>query len=180
MLWIFVAALAFGGVFIVLALLGHDHDVDTSGVHLPLHPHADADAGLFGLFSLRNLTWASFAFGGIGLLAVLTERSASTTWTSAIVAGLLTWALVHVVFRLLRRSEFDATPLDVAAIGNEAVLVVPFNEDGVGVVQFRSGGQYQELPARRAAEYDDVPAPQFAACRIESIHAGFAIVTPVV
>lgn len=179
MLWIFVAALAFGGLFIVLALLGHDHDVDTSGVHLQLHAHPDADAGLFGLFSLRNLTWASFAFGGIGLLAVLTRRTESTTWIASIAAGVLTWALVHIVFRLLRRSEFDATPLDVSAIGNSATLVVPFNDDGVGVVQFLSGGQYQELPARRATEYEDVPAPQFATCRIESILAGFAIVTPV-
>lgn len=174
MVWVFVAALAFGGLFIGLALLGNEHDIDTSSADL----HAIHDAGLFGLFSLRNLTWASFAFGGIGLLGVLTNRSAPVTWAAAGAAAIVTWVVVHVVFRALRRSEGADMPLDVAVIGAPASLVVPFNEQGEGVVQCAANGQYVELPARRAAEFRHVPAPQFTSCRIESIESGFAIVTP--
>lgn len=173
-MWVFVAALAFGGLFIVLALLGSEHHLDASSPDL----HALNDAGLFGLFSLRNLTWASFAFGGIGLLGVLTERPAPVVWTAAGAAAAIAWAVVHVVFRALRRSEGVDMPLDVAVIGASASLVVPFNEQGEGVVQCAANGQYVELPARRAAEYRNVPAPQFTTCRIESIESGFAIVTP--
>ncbi len=175
MLWIFLSAFAIGGGLIIASLLGHDTD---GGGH---HTHTSdvvADAGLFAVFSLRNLTWASFAFGGIGTLAVLTQRSPLTIWASSATAGLLTLVGVHVLFRALQRGEGGENPLDVTAIGAQATLVLPFNDDGVGVVRFLANGQVQELPARRAPDAEQWDSSHFADCRIEYIADGMAIVRP--
>jgi hypothetical protein len=115
MLWLFVSALVFGGALIVAGLLGHDADTDHSS-------HLVGDAGLLAVFSLRNLTWASFAFGGIGLLGVLTHRSPTVSAVSASVAGVLTLLGVHVLFTVIRRTEADSVPLDVLVIGAPATL----------------------------------------------------------
>jgi hypothetical protein len=171
MIWIFVSALLFGGGLVALSLFGSggdDGDVrDTVG-----------DTGLFAVFSLRNLTWASFAFGGIGSLAVLTHRSPATTWLSAFAAGIGTLLAVHLLFRALRRSEASSEALDALAVGTAAQLVLPFNEDGLGVISFRAHGQLHEMPARRARDVATLPSEHFTVCRIGWIEDGIAMVEP--
>ncbi|MBL0940166.1 MAG: hypothetical protein IBJ03_14830 [Gemmatimonadaceae bacterium] len=176
MLWIFLSALAFGGAMIAMSLFGSDADDMTGGAH-DAH-HDMADTGLFAVFSLRNLTWASFAFGGIGLLAVLTHRGPITTWTSSLLAGFGTLFGVHLLFRALRRSEASSEALDALAVGTTAELVLPFNEDGVGVISFRAHGQLHEMPARRASDVQMMPSEHFTSCRIGWIENGVAIVQP--
>jgi hypothetical protein len=171
MIWIFVSALLFGGGLIAFSLFGNDAD------------HGDAhdtvgDTGLFAVFSLRNVTWASFAFGGIGLLGVLTRRSLATTWLASIGAGLATLIAVHVVFRALARTEASSEALDALAVGTTAALVLPFNDDGVGVISFRAHGQLHEMPARRAADVASLSSESFRSCRIGWIEDGVAIVEP--
>ncbi len=175
MVWVFGGALLFGGVFVLLGLLGKDSHPHVDG---DLGHHELGDAGLLAVFSLRNLTWASFAFGGIGLLATLTNRSTATTWLASVAAGVGTLALVHVTFRALRRGEVGIMAGDVLVVGASASLVLPFDDQGMGVVQFVAGGQVQEIPARRAAAYADLGSEFFANCRIESIQNGLAIVEP--
>jgi hypothetical protein len=176
MWWVFVAALLFGGALIAMSLLGSDGD--HLGGHAG-HAHQDfGDAGLFAVFSLRNLTWASFAFGGIGLLAVLTHRSPATTWITASLAGIGTLAGVHMLFRALQSSEASSAPIDALAVGTTASLVLPFNEDGLGLISFRANGQLHEMPARRAVDVEDMPSEYFAECRIGWIENGVAVVQP--
>lgn len=171
MIWIFASALLFGGGLIAMSLFGTDAD------HGDVH-HAVGDTGLFALFSLRNLAWASFAFGGIGLLAVLTRRTPATIWLWSIGAGVDTLIVVHLLFRALRRSEASSEALDSLAVGTTASLVLPFNDDGLGVISFRAHGQLHEMPARRAAETASLSSENFRTCRIGWIEDGVAIVEP--
>jgi hypothetical protein len=171
MLWLFVSALLFGGALIVAGLLGHDADADHSS-------HLVADAGLLAVFSLRNLTWACFAFGGIGLLGVLTHRSNTVTVVSASLAGVLTLVGVHALFTVIRRTEADSVPLDVLVIGAPATLVLPFDNNGLGVISFQANGQVQEMPARRAPGVDTLDSTHFVTCRIGWIENGIAVVEP--
>lgn len=171
MTWVFIAALLFGGGLITMGLLGKDTDHDgVSGDH---------DVGFLALFSLRNLAWASFAFGGIGLLAVATQRSLFVTLASSIGLGLATMGAVHLIFRALKAGEVGTAPSNLAALGASAELVLPFDADGLGAVVFRAGGQQHEMPARRADEVASLDASHFSVCRIEWIDAGVAVVTPV-
>jgi hypothetical protein len=174
MVWLFVAALLLGGGLVAMSLLGH-HDGDGIDVD---HGHHFDDVGLLAVFSLRNFTWASFAFGGIGLLGVLTQRSATTSLVSAIAAGLLTLVAVHMLFLFLRRSEAGDLPSDALVFGTHAQLVLPFNDAGFGTVSFRANGQVHEMPARRADEVAGMDAASFAECRIEFIENGIAVVQP--
>lgn len=173
MVWLFVAAFLLGGGLVAMSLLGH-HDGDTDIDH---GHHLD-DVGLLAIFSLRNFTWASFAFGGIGLLGVLTQRSATTSLVSATVAGVLTLLGVHALFQFLRRSEAGDLPSDALVFGTHAQLVLPFNDAGLGMISFRANGQVHEMPARRADEAADLDAANFVECRIEYIENGVAIVQP--
>lgn len=171
MTWVFIAAVLFGGGLIALGLLGKDTDHD-GGI-------GDHDVGFLALFSLRNLAWASFAFGGMGLIAVATDRSPAVTLLSAIGLGLATLLAVDRIFRALKAGEVGTAPSDLAALGATAELVLPFDTEGLGVVAFRSAGQLHEMPARRADEVASLDASHFTACRIEWIDGGIAVVTPV-
>jgi len=171
MLWLFVSALLFGGAFIITGLIGHDANADHAS-------HDVGDAGLLVVFSLRNLSWACFAFGGIGVLGVLTQRTPMVSMIAAALAGGVTLLGVHAVFTLLRRTEAQSVPLDVFAIGAPATLVLPFDSNGLGVISFQANGQLQEMPARRAPEVDTVESRHFTTCRISWIENGIAVVEP--
>lgn len=175
MLWMYLAALGFGGVLIGMSLFGHDAD-HPGGDHTG--DHAFGDAGLFAVFSLRNVTWASFAFGGIGLLAVLTQRSTTTGVVSAGLAGLFTLVGVHVLFRAMQRTEASSEALDALAVGTNATLVLPFNDDGLGMISFRAHGQIHEMPARRANDVATLDSTYFSECTIGWIENGIAVVQP--
>lgn len=172
MIWLFVAAFLLGGGLVAMTMLGQ-HDAD--GVD---HDHHFDDVGLLAVFSLRNFTWASFAFGGIGILGVLTQRSATTSLVSASVAGLFTLIGVHLLFLFLRRSEAGDLPSDALVFGTPAQLVLPFNDVGLGLVSFRANGQVHEMPARRADDVAAIDVAQFIECRIEYIENGVAVVQP--
>ena len=174
MIWLFVAAFLLGGGLVAMTLLGH-HDGD--GVDVD-HGHHFDDVGLLAVFSLRNFTWASFAFGGIGILGVLTQRSPATSLIAATAAGLLTLFSVHALFLFLRRSEAGDLPSDALVFGTPAQLVLPFNDAGLGTVSFRANGQVHEMPARRADDVATLDVEQFVECRIEYIERGVAVVQP--
>jgi len=172
MIWLFIAAFVFGAGLLAMSTLGGG-DGDGDLTHGAVH-----DVGLLAVFSLRNLTWASLAFGGIGVLAVLTQRSVATTLTASISAGVVTLIGVHTIFRMLQRSEAGDLPSDAQVFGVDAQLVLPFNVDGLGLIAFRANGQLRELPARRALEVAALDSSHFATCRVEGIENGIAIVLP--
>ncbi len=172
MIWLFIAAFVFGAGLLAMSTLGvGDSDAELSD-------GAAHDVGLLAVFSLRNMMWASLSFGGIGVLAVLTQRSVATTLTASIGAGVVTLIGVHAIFRMLRRSEAGDLPADAQVFGVDAQLVLPFNADGVGLIAFRANGQLHELPARRALDVAALDSSHFATCRVEGIENGMAIVHP--
>jgi hypothetical protein len=57
-------------------------------------------------------------------------------------------------------------------------LVLPFNDDGLGVISFLAHGQLHEMPARRARRRGHPPERTLSACRIGWIEDGVAIVEP--
>lgn len=180
MTWLFVASLLFGGGLIAIGLLGKDTDHGDLGGGHDAGPGFDHDTGFLALFSLRNLAWGSFAFGAMGLLAIATKRSTFVTLASSISFGLATFLVVSWLFRALGRSEVGVNPSDSIVIGATGSLVLPFNEDGLGVVSLTAGGQQIELPARRSEETKAVDVSMFAVCTIEWIDAGVAVVSPAV
>lgn len=173
MVWIYVSAALLGLGLIGMSSFGHDVDDITADFD------ASHDIGLLALFSLRNLAWASLAFGGIGTLGVLTGRGPVFTLIAASVVGVGTLLGVHVLFRLLQRTEAGDLPNDAHVMGLPARLVLPFNEEGHGVVSFHANGQSHELPARRASDVADADSTMFDECEIDTIERGVAIVRPV-
>jgi len=165
MLWLFVATFLLGLGLVAMTVFGGDGD-------------ADHDAGLLAIFSLRNLSWGSLAFGGFGLLGVATGQSTGVTLVTATVAGIGVWASAFALLRYLKRSTSGDLPGDGVVFGTRARLVLPFNEAGIGTIAFVANGQLMELPATKtltAATLDDA---MFSECSIESIDRGVAIVSP--
>lgn len=180
MTWLFIASLLFGGGLIAIGLLGKDADHDGLGDSLDADHGFDHDTGFLALFSLRNFAWGAFAFGAMGLLAVATKRSPFVTIVSSSAFGIASFLIVHRVFQALKRSEVGLNPSDSIVVGATGSLVLPFNEDGIGVVSLRAGGQRMELPAKRSDDSAELDVSMFATCRVEWIDAGVAVVSPLI
>jgi membrane protein implicated in regulation of membrane protease activity len=134
--------------------------------------------GDWALFSLRSLAFGSLAFGAVGLIGTMAKWSAPLTFSAAAALGGVTWVGVAALFRYLRQSQSGALRSDDSWLGSEAVLVMPFGNDGVGKISLSHGGQVIELAARRAPEFQSEPAAHFRRCRIDDFTDNTAVVVP--
>ena len=207
MIWFYVAAAIFGGVFLVpMVLAGLDVggiDVDGAGADLDggggLELEADGelpspevegggglDADLGGgalgaifasLVSFRTIVFFSSFFGAAGLVLTGLDYGASMTLATAILIGLFAGASNSVLFGLVRSSEANSQISDRTLQGRRAVVVLPMGEGRPGRIRVDLGGQPQFLVARPV---DDGMEQRFdvgASVVVVEIENGTAMVT---
>jgi membrane protein implicated in regulation of membrane protease activity len=128
---------------------GHDSDVGTGG-----HAEAGFDhSGMPGISFFSPTVLASFvtAFGAFGLIFTRIEATKSV-WVSAplsLVGGGLIAALVFWLFNTMFSKTQSSSESRVGSlVGQEASIVTPIPENGVGEIAYVQGGSRYTAPAR--------------------------------
>jgi hypothetical protein len=139
MLALYLFSLGIGGVLLVTTFFGDSDAPDDIG-------HGEWQQ----LFSLRNLTYFLFVFGAIGSLLAWTRGGRTNLFDALLAGGAATFvaALVHYVFRYLRRTDDAEVPSDVALLGRPAMVTLPVTRNAIGKIELTFGGQRVELLAR--------------------------------
>ena len=173
MLWFYAASALFGGVFVLLMILGGmdfegdvdmdfdsdvDFDVDVEG------PDFDTDTdGLFGgvgdffasLLTFRSIVFFAAFFGLIGLTLTLFDYSAVTALVSSLVGGGVAAVLNAQLFRFLKDSEATSELTNRQLEGRAASVVVPLGPARKGRIKADVDGQphyFVALPFKERAE----------------------------
>ena len=162
---IFFFSLIVGGGLLAMSLLGDlfgsggdvdfdsDFDAEFDG---DLDPDFDADAGgatdfagAFRIFTIRNLTYFLFGFGGVGsaILVLEPDTSMLVTTAAALVAGGLAAAAAMLLFGWVRATDSGGQPTEDSYIGCEARVVLPMGHGKVGRVVVVRGHREHELRA---------------------------------
>jgi len=207
MIWIYVAAAIFGGVFLIPMLLsgleigGGDLDVEGAEAELDFDGDIEldgvdvgvdgADGGVAGadigdgplgavfasLVSFRTVVFFAAFFGAAGLVLTALDYNAITTALSSILVGGFAGAANSVLFGLVKNSESTSQLTDRVLQGRAAVVVLPMGEGRPGRIRVDLGGQPQYLVARPV---DDGTSQQFdvgASVVVVEIENGTAMVT---
>jgi hypothetical protein len=158
MMAVYLFSLIVGGGLLLLSLLGGEGgdlevdgalDLDGLGDAADVGSAADAtDASAASkIFSLRGLIYAMFGFGGTGAVLTGLGMSGPGTLVGAIVTGLLSGAMVSVVFGYLRRTDSGAKIGDEALEGLTGHVVLPIDADSPGAVVVVRGDRRLRLRA---------------------------------
>jgi membrane protein implicated in regulation of membrane protease activity len=149
--------------------LGLDVDTDLdldadAGESLTASPDAEIGSGDLHLsdavriFTIRNLTYFLFGFGGVGTMLHWLSPGLPlwVTTLAAVAAGSLAAGVVALAFGYMRATESGALLGEDSFVGCEARVVLPMREGRVGQVMVRRGDREYELRAlpfdARAAE----------------------------
>lgn len=160
--------------------LGHaDMDLGHADADLG-HADADADhADGFRILSLRNATYALFAFGvsGVTLTWLWQGRRGFAIAVIATLLGLGGGALSAFLFRWLRRSESGELPSDTSLYGVTGRVLLPLSGSGTGKIVVSRGTRELELLAR---PFDpDAEHPEhWTAVMVIDMRDGVALVSP--
>ena len=101
------------------------------------------------LFTIRNLTYFLFGFGGVGT-ALSWLSPGLPTWIVSVVAlaaGFLTAGIAGLGFGYLRATDSGALEAEQSFVGCEARVVLPVRHGGMGQVVVRRGVREYELRA---------------------------------
>ncbi len=130
-------------------LLGHG-DVDASADADLGHAEIEGAGDGFRILSLRNATYALFAFGvsGVALSWIWAGGRPLATAIVATMLGLGGGTLSAFTFRWLRRSDSGELPSDTSLFGMTGRVVIPLTRDGTGKILVRRGSRELELLAR--------------------------------
>lgn len=171
--WFYGASAIFGGVFVLLMILGGldfegdveldfdsdvDFDVDVDGLDMDV----DTD-GLFGgvgdffasLLSFRSIVFFAAFFGLIGLTLSLFNYSAASTLISALVGGGVAAVLNAQLFRYLKGSEATSALTNKQMEGRAAQVVVPLGPARKGRIKADVDGQPHFLVALPFKDRDE-------------------------
>ena len=113
-------------------------------------PDDFSDVGWQQLFSLRNLTYFLFVFGAVGF-AIALVRGGNPGLSGLLIsaaAAVGVSAVVHRVFRYLRRTDSSEVASDRALVGQLARVTLPVGPGGIGKIELTFGGKRGELLAR--------------------------------
>ena len=174
---LYLFSLIVGGGLIVYSLTGgHDSHHDAGGGHgHDTHGH---DAVKW--FSLRNLTYFLFVFGGIG--AALTKTWAGAAWPLvllfAVVGGLGVGALVSLAFDYLSRTDSGARDSEQSFVGLTGTVSLPIAPGGMGKVLVQRGDRTYELIARPQDAGAAKNASKWKSVIVVEMGRGTALVTP--
>jgi hypothetical protein len=160
---LFLFSLILGGGLLAVSLLGDivggDVDVDTDvDVDVDVDLDADLDADVAGepdlvgamrIFTIRNLTYFLFGFGGVGYLVRLMDPGLSTlvATVAALAGGVMAAGIATVVFGWLKATDAGWQAEEASFVGCEARVVLPVGHGRVGQVVVRRGDREHELRA---------------------------------
>lgn len=173
---IFLFALIVGGGLLALSFVGDlfgagdadfdtdfDTDLDVGGdVSLDGDVAVEADAGgdvptdltgAFQIFTIRNLTYFLFGFGGVGWLLTAT-RPDLPIWVAtagAAVGGALAAATATLLFGWLALTDSGDQADETSFVGCEGRVLLPVRHGRMGQIVVRRGDREHEL---RAVPFD--------------------------
>ena len=134
-------------------LFGGGHDTD-SDVGTGGHAEAGFDhTGMPGISAFSPTVIASFvtAFGGLGIIFSRIEAT-SKPWISAPLAalgGVVIAAGVFTVFqKLFSKTQSSSESIVASLVGQEATIISPIPENGVGEIAYVQAGTRYTAPAR--------------------------------
>jgi hypothetical protein len=115
-------------------------------------PHTDL-AGAIRIFTIRNLTYFLFGFGGVGwlLTVVSPDLPLWLVTAAAVLAGLLAAGSAAVLFGWLKATDSGWQADEASFVGCEARVVLPVGHGKVGQVIVLRGDREHEL---RAVPFD--------------------------
>lgn len=177
MLWIFVAAAALGGAFLLPMLLGGlDTDVGDGlgeglgdGVDVDLDADLELDSADGGdgpamaggsplgaifasLVSFRTIVFFSAFFGASGLVFSALDYSQPVTLATATLIGVVAAVANSALFGLIKSSQANSQISDRTLEGRPARVVLPMDDQQRGRIRIDLSGQPQYLVARPIAD----------------------------
>ena len=167
---VFLLSAIVGGLILVLRLIlmvaGLDHHSDV---------HIDSDAG-FQALTIQGLSAFFTMFGVVGYM--LHHNAALGLLLAiggAVVAGVFSMWLIHVIFRAMLKLQSSGTVSLFAAVGSEGSVYLTVGKDG-GRVQINFANRLREFEAVSA---DGSTLPTGTAIRVQSVTANTLVVAPV-
>lgn len=180
MIWIFLAAVIFGGAFLVPMILGGldtevgdglggelgadvdvdvDVDADADGPAAAATGGTDALGAMFaGLVSFRAAVFFSAFFGASGLVFDALGFGPVVTAGTAVLIGAIAAVVNSALFGLVRSSQANSQISDRTLEGRRAEVVLPIEEGHRGRIRIDLSGQPQYIVAR---PYDERSKQQF-------------------
>jgi membrane protein implicated in regulation of membrane protease activity len=154
---IYIACLALGLIFtIISAVAGHffgGHDVH-SDVGTGGHAEAGYDhSGVPGISFFSPTVLACFitAFGACGIILTKIEATHSV-WISApisaVAGGGMAWLAFFLFNAMFNATQSSSESRVASLVGQEASVVSPIPENGVGEIAYVQGGSRYTAPAR--------------------------------
>jgi len=157
---VYIICLAVGLLFTLFSavaghFLGGGHEFDHGGdIGTGGHAEAGLDThGMPGISFFSPTVLASFvtAFGAFGLIFSKIEATRSV-WASAplaAVSGGIVAGLVFLLFNAMFKKTQSSSESHVASLpGQEASIITPIPENGVGEIAYVQGGTRYTAPAR--------------------------------
>ncbi len=141
MIYLYIACLAIGSIFIGISLFGgdsHDHVGDTDAHMDDIHGEVDVPwyfGKYFPLLSMRFWVFFLFFFGLAGLGAYLANSSPSVQLIWSIIMGVITGYLANFVFKKIRETETNSLVEQKDFIGAEAEVVLPIHPGKMGKIR---------------------------------------------
>jgi hypothetical protein len=174
--FLFWLALVIGGGLFLLSLAGDLFGVEGHDSHAF---HADSDTDWGRIFSLRNATYFLFAFGAVGVLLGFVWRGEREllAFVLAAATGAAAWALSHLAFGYVRRSDSGQMLGDQLLVGRVGTVSLPIVKGGTGKIVVARAGQTQELLAKPLTD-DDADSESWASVIVVEVRDGVALVTP--
>lgn len=187
MIYVFIACLTFGiayaGVSLLLGSHGHDHGgadydgIGEGGLDAAEAEHATADsADVPSPFSPLVIASAIATFGGVGIIGKV--GFGMSDLVSSIVAltfsGLIGAAIFFGIVRFMYRSQSNSTYSLADLVGNEAEVITPVPEKGIGEIACVINGIRHNLSAK---SFYGKEIARGAAVSIRDIQGNVALVT---
>lgn len=155
MIYVFIAALVFGGAFVIPMILGGlDTEIDIGGDFDGGDLDLDTDTGLDGdsaldavgsfvstLLSFRSIVFFTFFFGFTGVLFRFLSVGAITTLVVALGLGAVAAVLNAQLFGYLRRTGSSSQRLARDIEGHSAKVVLPISGGQKGRIRADLSGQ---------------------------------------
>lgn len=166
---LFLLSAIVGGLILVLRLIlmvaGLDHHADV---------HLDSDAG-FQALTIQGLSAFFTMFGVVGyMLHHGAALGLLLAIGGAVVAGVISMWLIHVIFKAMLKLQSSGTVSLFAAVGSEGSVYLTVGKDG-GRVQINFANRLREFEAVSA---DGSTIPTGTAIRVQSVTANTLVVAP--